>query len=239
MYPSSRSVTGRVRVPELMDDPSLDRPRHAAALAGLARLNTASASPQSVWSPIERLARELSANRLRVLDVATGGGDIPCALWRIARRRGLHLDLHGIDISHQALDFARRRARACGAPIQFAHRDAIAGELPAGFDVIVSSLFLHHLEREHAAGLLLKMARAARHLVLVNDLRRCRTGLLLAHLAGRLLTRSPVVRVDAPRSVRAAFTLDEVRELARSVRLEGAVVRPRWPCRWLLQWRRS
>ena len=38
------------------------------------------------------------------------------------------------------------------------------------FDVIATSLFLHHLDNEQARALLGKMGKSARHLVLVNDL---------------------------------------------------------------------
>ena len=100
------------------------------------------------------------------------------------------------------------------------------------------SLFLHHLDEEPAAQLLRVMAAAARRLVLVNDLRRGWDGLLLAHFAGLCLTRSPVVRVDAVRSVRAAFTLAEARRLAATAGLAGASVSRRWPARFLLTWQR-
>ena len=71
-----------------------------------------------------------------------------------------------------------------------------------------------------------------------SDLDRSVSGLLLAHLACRLLTTSGVVHTDGPRSVRAAFTLPEARELARRAGLEGAEFRRNWPCRWLLSWSR-
>jgi len=75
--------------------------------------------------------------------------------------------------------------------------------------------------------------------VLVNDLVRSRRGLLLAYLAAHLLTTSDVIHVDAPRSVRAAFTLCEVRKLAHDAGLEDVAVSRRWPCRMLLVWSRS
>src|SRR5206468_427568 len=146
-------------------------------------------------------------------------GDIPLSLWRKGQRAGLHLDVHGIDINDRALEFARRRADAAGAKVQFSRMNALTEELPAGYDVIVSSLFLHHLDDESATRLLRSMARATNHLVLVNDLRRHWGGLLLARLAALVLTWSPVVRVDAVRSVRAAFTMAEIRALAVSAGL--------------------
>src|SRR5437762_3169037 len=78
--------------------------------------------------------------------------------------------------------------------------------------------------------------RARRHGL---DLRRGLGGLVLAHVACRLLTRSDVVHVDGPRSVEAAFTIAEARALAERAGLTGAVVGRRWPFRFLLTWEKA
>ncbi|MEK6258033.1 MAG: methyltransferase domain-containing protein [Planctomycetota bacterium] len=233
-----RWLSERVCEPEVMDDPALDRQRHFAALRGLARLNGLSASASIVWKPIAQLARQLKVNRLRVLDVATGAGDLPLRLWRKARRANLQLDLHGVDISPQALDFARQRAEAEGAEIEFSQLDVLNGELPRGYDVVISSLFFHHLDNRRVAALLRGMADAANHLVLVSDLRRNVGGWLLAHAAARLFTASDVVHTDAPLSVKAALTMHEMRDMAAGIGLKGVTVQRRWPYRFLLAWRR-
>jgi SAM-dependent methyltransferase len=235
--PLLSTLAHRVRESEDIDDPGLETDRLYGALGGISTINLVSASSWIVWRPIARLARQLGRDRLRVLDIATGAGDIPRALVRRSQRKGLRLEIHGVDISERALDYARQHSPA-GAGLQFSRLDALAEPLPPGYDVIVSSLFLHHLDDEPAVTLLRKMAAATNYLVLVNDLRRGWGGLVLACLAGRLLTRSPVVRVDAVRSVRAAFTLAEARHTAAEAGLEGAVVSRRWPCRFLLHWQK-
>ena len=96
------------------------------------------------------------------------------------------------------------------------------GPLPEDYDIVMCSLFLHHLDDEMAVDLLSKMAAAARRLVVVNDLRRSTIGYLLAWLGCRLLTRSPVVHVDGPRSVQAAFSLDEIRSVLKQSGLKSA-----------------
>lgn len=50
------------------------------------------------------------------------------------------------------------------------------GAAPAGYDVVITSLFLHHLGAHDAEVLLALMASRARHLVLVNDLIRSPLG---------------------------------------------------------------
>ena len=229
----------RFREPEIMDDPALDGGRHEAALRGLSRLNYLSGSARTIWPPLAALARQLGRRQLRVLDVATGAGDVPVRLWQIARRAGLHLEIHGVDVSPRAVEYAARRAAAEQAAIHFSVLDVLAGSLPGGFDVVTCSLFLHHLAEEQGVLLLQAMAKAAKHLVLVNDLRRSAAGLALAHLAAWTLSGSDVVRVDGARSVRAAFTIGEAAALARAAGLNGAIVERRWPLRFLLSWRRS
>lgn len=227
----------RVRLPEVMDDPQLDAARHRHALRGLARINMLSTSAAHVWRPLVQLARQQQLTKLRLLDVATGAGDIPIALWKRARRAGLDLEITAIDKSPQALEFAAAAAARHGAEIRFETCDVLADELPAdAYDAAVSSLFLHHLSNQQALELLRAMRRSARRLVVVNDLLRCTRGWLLAHLAARLFTTSDVVAVDAPLSVRAAFTLEEVRRLADEAQLDGAELTRRWPLRFLLSW---
>lgn len=226
----------RRRLPELMDQPGLDRSRHFEALRGLERINHVSRSSYAFWPAVRRMARS-SGQPVRVLDLATGAGDVPIGLWRLARRAGIELEIAGCDRSSQALEYARQRAREQRAEVRFFALDALAEQLPAGYDVLMCSLFLHHLDDGQAEDLLRRMALATRRLVLVADLRRGRDGYLLAWVGTRLLSRSAIVHTDGPRSVEAALTLAEARALARRAGLEDATVEPRWPCRYVLTWR--
>jgi 2-polyprenyl-3-methyl-5-hydroxy-6-metoxy-1,4-benzoquinol methylase len=221
--------------PEVMDQPGLDPGRHRQALHGLGRLNFWSGSAGILWPPIAALARR-SARPVRVLDLASGGGDVPIRLWHRARRAGLPVAVTGCDVSRVAVEHATHQAERQRADVRFFVADALTAEIPGEYDVVVCSLFLHHLKEDQAAELLRRMAAAAGRLVLVNDLVRGRAGLLLARVATRLLTRSPVVHVDGPRSVEGAFTIAEARALADWAGLGGASVERRWPCRFLLTW---
>lgn len=227
--------------PEIMDQPDLDVGRHDQALAGLARINRLSRSADILWPPIRQLAGELGGRPLTLLDVATGAGDLPIALWLKARRAGLDLAIAGCDISERAVEHARRRAKQAGAPVHYFQRDALADDLVEGatrrWHVVISSLFLHHLNEGQAVALLRRMSTAAERLVLINDLRRCRAGYWLAYVGARVLSRSDVVHVDGPRSVEGAFTLDEAVNLCRQAGLDPIEAHRRWPCRYLLTWR--
>jgi 2-polyprenyl-3-methyl-5-hydroxy-6-metoxy-1,4-benzoquinol methylase len=236
--PFLSSLSVRDRQPEVMDQPDLDPSVHHRALRGLARINAWSRSAATLW-PVIAATRAVLQRPLRVLDVATGAGDVPLGLWRHARRAGWPIELVGCDISPVALDHARKRVAAAGANIQFFQHDVLVEPLPAGYDVVTSSLFLHHLTEAEAVIVLRRMKDASTRQVAVNDLLRSRAGYVSAWAGTRLLTRSPVVHIDGPLSVRAAFTVPELRRLADEAGLSGATIAPRWPFRALLTWDRG
>lgn len=232
-------LSQRNRRPEIMDQPGLDPGEHAAALRGLERINVLSRSGATLWPAIERLGRQRSARPLRVLDLACGGGDVALTLARRGARTGLKIEVEGCDVSPTAVALARQRAEARGVDVRFFECDVLAGPLPEGFDVLTTTLFLHHLDDDQAVGLLRRMRETAGAAVLVDDLVRSRWGHALAWVGCRLLSGSRVVRHDGPVSVVAAFTPAEALEAARRAGLDGATLTRHWPERFLLAWNRS
>ena len=223
--------------PELMDAPDVDATEHRRALAGLARINRISLSSRILWPSIRELARK--AHRpLRLLDLASGGGDVLCDLGHRAKVGGLAIELVGLDRSPVAVETARALSRKRGIQATFSEGDVLDGPWPEAIDVVMCSLFLHHLESTDVVRLLRRMASAATT-VLANDLIRGWLGYQLAWWGCRLLTRSPIVHCDGPRSVEGAFSLDEIRDLARQAGLESIRLTRHWPERFLLRWDRS
>jgi 2-polyprenyl-3-methyl-5-hydroxy-6-metoxy-1,4-benzoquinol methylase len=224
----------RHRLPEIMDQPGLDVARHRKALRGLARINAFSGSARLLWPPIAALAQTTS-RPLRVVDFATGGGDVPLRLWRRALRAGLSLRTEACDLSPVAIEHAR--SAAAGTDVRFFVHDVLASPPPGDFDVAISSLFLHHLDEDQAITLMRHMSSAA-PIVIINDLERRFFGWLLAWLGTRLLSTSRVVHIDGPRSVAGAFTIAEARSLAERAGLTEVQVTRHCPFRFRLIGRR-
>jgi len=222
-----------------MDQPGLETSLHRQALAALRRVNWMSRTAGSLWRPITDLAKQQGPRSLRVLDVACGGGDVALRLARRAAAAGLNLTVTACDISPVAIEFARDQARRTGLhDVSFFTHDAVMQPLPEQYDVVTCTLFLHHLEDESATGFLRNIMAAADKMVLLSDLRRTWFGYFLSHLAGRVLSRSPIVHNDGPLSVAAAFRIEEVRSLAERSGMTDATIRRIWPQRFLLSWRR-
>jgi len=233
----------RHREPEIMDQPDLDRDRLDYALGGLSRLNRWSGSAAKLWPVLRDLAMQSQRAdsptcpkpvTLRILDLATGAGDNPIRLALKARKENLSMYFAGCDVNPRSIEFASRRAQEAGADVDWLVRDVLTDELPSGYDVVMCSLFMHHLNNDQAVCLLGRMWQAASRAVVVCDLVRSRFGLWLATAASRILTRSDVVHTDGPISVRAAYTIDEFANIVNHAGLLENRIWRRWPARFLL-----
>jgi 2-polyprenyl-3-methyl-5-hydroxy-6-metoxy-1,4-benzoquinol methylase len=225
--------------PELMDDPSLDRALHLQARTGLARLNTLSGAAHSLLPPLKQLMREKNLTSLKILDIATGAADVPFRLMRVAAREGLNIQVDGCDFSETALQQARESAKQRGLKSQFFPLDVLKSSIPPEYDVVMCSLFTHHLDDAENIALLRSMQQAAKHMVIVSDLQRSRVNHALIWLACRLVTTSPVVHFDGPASVRNSYTAHELSRLSKEAGMHGAQVQQIFPCRMMLVWRKD
>jgi len=236
--PLLRDLSHRDRRPELMDDPALAETLHRQALSGLERVNRISGIASLLWRSIHPLCQRSPQRPLRVFDVGCGGGDISVGVWKKAQRAGCPIQIGGCDISPKALRMSTERARAAGAEAEYVSVDILNEPLPRGWDVMYCSLFLHHFDEEQGVRLLCNMAQNAEQMVLVDDLIRDRLGYFLCWWGVRLLTRSPIVHVDGPLSVRAGFQPAEVLDMADRAGMPGAKISRHWPQRLLMKWER-
>jgi SAM-dependent methyltransferase len=128
------------------------------------------------------------------------------ALWHRAKRAGLRVELVGCDVSPAAVQFANEATARAGAPIAFFRHDVTGDPLPDGFHMVMSTLFLHHLDEEAIAFLRDAAAKAHDRLV-IQDLVRSPLSYWFARLGTRALLLSDICqaqRTDFGRDSRAA-----------------------------------
>ena len=165
-----------------------------------------------------------------------------CRLALYANQANLSFVGVGCDLRETACRHARQEAdrwlgEAKRTRVEFVQLNCLHDELPSDFDVVLCSLLLHHLHEADAVRLMVRMRETARLAVLIDDLLRSQAGYWLAWLGTRVLTRSRIVHVDGPLSVKAAFTLDEVQAMAEAAGMTTATIARHWPFRYLLEWR--
>jgi 2-polyprenyl-3-methyl-5-hydroxy-6-metoxy-1,4-benzoquinol methylase len=230
-------INARRVVDEIMDSPDVDPSEHAQALAGLRRINIASKAAAHIARPLIQFARRENLDRLSMLDVACGGGDVSAGIAKTAADAGVTIDLTLLDRSETALKLASTAATRAGIAANTVQADLLNGWSADTFDVVTCSLFLHHIRQgDDVVDLLARVRSVARRMVIISDLRRCQPGLVAAWIGSRVMSRSPIVHFDAPASVRAAWTQDELKQFALRAGMKSARVDRCWPWRLLLIW---
>jgi 2-polyprenyl-3-methyl-5-hydroxy-6-metoxy-1,4-benzoquinol methylase len=208
------------------------------ALRDLSRLNKLSGSSAILWNEIKQHCESRNMQEVRVLDVATGSGDVLIDLHRLASSSGIKLRVLGCDINPFTVEAAANRALANGIKdAEFWCADAITQRLEKRVDVVTVSLFTHHLREDEVVSLIDNVSNNTDPL-LINDLARSTLNLALVTIATRLVSMSRVVHFDGPASVRNAFTPAELDDLARQAGLENFSIKNKFPCRMLLKWSR-
>lgn len=205
---------------EQLDGPLDDPAALAGNLRDLGRINRHLGGVDLSAAAIDALAAH--RDELTMIDVGTGGADIPVALIDRARGRGRRLRVVGVDSRPEILAAAVHASPAIAATdgLELHVGDGRSLRYPdRSFDVAHASLVLHHLEAGEALALLREMGRVARLGIVINDLQRNRIGWLGAWLIGHLLTRNRMTRYDAPLSVRRAYRADEMTAMLRTAGL--------------------
>jgi ubiquinone/menaquinone biosynthesis C-methylase UbiE len=205
---------------ELLDGPLDDPAALAGNLRDLRRINRWLGGIRLSADAIDALAAH--REQLTVLDVGTGGADIPMALLARADERGRGLAVVGIDSRPEVLAAAVVARPAVAATPGLELHVGDGRSLPyadGSFDVVHTSMVLHHLPPDEAVLLLREMGRVGRLGVVVNDLERSRFGWIGAWLMGHLLTRNRYTRQDAPLSVLRSYRADEMKALMRTAGL--------------------
>ncbi|MGQ0645524.1 MAG: methyltransferase domain-containing protein [Elusimicrobiota bacterium] len=208
-------LSRRINEPEIMDGETLPERDLREALAFLAMTNRFFGGETVVLRRFERWSRRWKPGEsIRVLDVGSGGADIPAALSRWAARRGFDLRVTALELILETAAIARENIRALSA-VEVRQDDFFRlAEGDESFDYVTASLFLHHCAPEDAPRVLRAFDRLARRGVIVSDLLRSRAGYWAVKALSRL-AGNRVVRHDGPLSVRRAFRLEELAALAR------------------------
>jgi ubiquinone/menaquinone biosynthesis C-methylase UbiE len=209
-------LTGAV---ELLDGPLDDPAALRANLRDLRRLNRltggAGLSVQAI--------RELLPGGGSVLDVGTGGADIPVAMLSDARRRRVTVEVTATDSRSEVLDAALSAwptlARVDGLRLE--RGDGRSLPYPdESFDAAHTSLVLHHLNEDDAIAFIRELRRVSRRGIVANDLARGWLFWVGVQLLTHTIAASRYTRHDGPLSVRRAWTRPEMETLIRRAGLE-------------------
>ncbi len=212
---------------ELMDTDDLDPAVYAAVLRDLAQVNSITMARRPTLDFLERLPQQ-TGRPLKVLDVGFGDGDMLRCIAKWAARRGIAVDLHGIDLNPNSADTARARTPA-DMQVHYATGDYadLAGQ---HWDVIISSLVAHHMTHDQLIRFLRFMDAQARLGWFINDLHRHGFAWMGYPLLATLMQWHQIVRHDGRLSIARSYRPQEWPPLLAEAGVSARAVR-RFPFR--------
>ncbi|WP_054589749.1 methyltransferase domain-containing protein [Sphingopyxis macrogoltabida] len=204
---------------EEMDAVELPPERYARVLADLSRINALTMAPRPTLGFLERVrARGTGGRPWRILDVGFGAGDMLARIARWGDRRGVALELAGVDLNPKSAPVAEARLGGRARLVTGDYRD-LAGQ---GWDIILSSLVTHHMTPTQRTGFLRFMEAESARGWLVNDLHRQRLPFMGFPLLAVLALADPIVRRDGQLSVGRSFRRAEWQAMLAAALPESA-----------------
>jgi trans-aconitate methyltransferase len=189
-------------LPELMDG-ECSYEDFRGCLRSLEQINRWLLGYRPTLNWLKRLPHE-SRNPVHIVDVGCGGGDLLREIAGWARRRGIAVQLTGIDLNPYAAHAAAESTpKELG--IEWVTGNALLYRPENPVDIVVSSLTAHHLEDEEIVALLRWMEATARAGWFINDLERSEWSCRMFALVERMVGWHRFVRHDAPVSFRRAL----------------------------------
>jgi 2-polyprenyl-3-methyl-5-hydroxy-6-metoxy-1,4-benzoquinol methylase len=153
-------------------------------------------------------------DKLRIIDLATGSGDIPRLIVDYARKIGAEVEIDAVDKQLATLEIARKLS-VDYPEILYSEANILEWQTAKAYHLVLCSLVLHHFSDEEAVRVLRRCRELSRKFVLVSDLRRGLVATAGVYFLTALIFREPMTRYDARLSAARAFSFKELDKLAR------------------------
>ncbi|MDQ2843092.1 MAG: methyltransferase domain-containing protein [Acidobacteriota bacterium] len=198
----------RLIEPEVLDHVSPEEAR--PNLADLVRINEKFGGHSVLRKTLQRVAE--TSESFTLLDIGAGSGDSARVI------QGMYPASSVTSLDYNSTNFEK-------APYPKVMADAFA--LPfshCSFDYVLCTLFLHHFEDQEVMQLLRGFYAVARRAVLVCDLERNIIPYLFLPASKSVFRWNTITVEDGMRSVRAAFRVKELAEVAATAGLANVEV---------------
>jgi 2-polyprenyl-3-methyl-5-hydroxy-6-metoxy-1,4-benzoquinol methylase len=211
---------------ELLDSPLVTEKLLVRNLRELDFLNRNSGGHRVTLEGIKMLMTD-KLKEYHIVDLGCGSGDLlrVAATW--ASAKGYRVRLTGVDKHHGAIRYLQ--GESAGFPeisgTTADYRNFLKNS--SGIDIIVCSLFCHHLNNKELLWLLEKMYSHSTAGFVINDLQRNRLAYYMALAMTRIFGGSELARHDGPVSVLRGFKADELHALFSEAGVKNYIIHRR------------
>ena len=223
MQPDALDFRRRAELTELMDEPC-SREELRACLRDLARVNRWFLAYRPVVRWLDSLALRSAERPLHILDAGCGYGDGLRRIEAWAQDRKIPVQLTGCDLNPDTVAIAADESPSASR-IEWTAADIFSFDGRRPIDIIVSSLFTHHLKESEIVRFLRWMEAHAQIGWFINDLSRASTPYKLFKAFSKAARLHPFVQHDGPVSIARAFVPDDWRRMCAAAGLETQDIR--------------
>src|SRR5260370_7560955 len=150
--------------------------------------------------------------RLRIVDLATGSGDIPRLIAEYGRKVGGELRIDALDRQSATLEIATKLS-VHYPEISFIETDVFSWQPSTTYDVVFCTLALHHFSDGDAVRLLQRCRQLSPKFVLVSDLRRGCLATIGVYLFTTTMFRDPMPQHNSRLSITRPFSFSVMTHL--------------------------
>ena len=168
-----------------------------------------------------------------IVDIGCGGGDNMIAVAQWAKKNNISVNLTGIDLKKDAIDYAKQNCAAY-PNIKFIESDYKLVAFADEADIIMSSLFCHHLNEKQIVECTNWMHKNARIGFVINDLERNKIAYYSIKWLTKFFSSSYLVKNDAAVSVTRGFKKQELNSVLDSCIDLHYKIKWKWAFRYLV-----
>jgi SAM-dependent methyltransferase len=228
-----RDLSSRSTEHELLDEDNIEFNELLHCLRSLEFINTLTLAYRPTLRWLKVIFRQHKNTVLRVIDAGSGSGDMLRKIETLASLEQVSVNLLGVDLNPNAKKVAQTLHASTN--IQHLTANIFSFNSPESVDVVISSLFTHHLTDKQIIEFLQWMDKITIHGWFINDLHRHCLPYYFIKIATALFSRNRLIRNDAAVSVARAFTKSDWQRLIKRAHISSEV-RIKWhfPFRYCL-----
>ncbi len=226
-------TTHRTDEEEIMDDFSIDGKVLHDTLDTLATINKWLGGNKIALDSIKKvLKNHPKTEPITIIDLGCGGGDILRRISIFGKKAGYRFNLIGIDANKDAIVYAKKLSEDYDN-ISYFDYDLFSEEFDQlEYDLVLSTLFLHHFKEAQIISVLEKILQKAKLGIIVNDLHRHPMAYYLFKLITIPVTNRLIIE-DGLTSVLRAFKRKELVSFSEKLNVVPYI---KWKWAFRYQW---
>lgn len=229
-------TTYRTRESEVMDDFDLKGEELAKTLRDLDKVNKWLGGNKITIKGVEKIIEETSPGfPVKIADIGCGNGTMLREIANFGRKKGIDLELTGIDANPHAIEIAAELARDY-PEIKFEAINIFSTAFAEKkYDIVLCTLTLHHFNDAQIRQLMNVFIESATLGIVINDLQRSRAAYYLFQAFCAVFIRNEIARKDGLISILRGFKKEDLRKYCKDHKnVKSQKIRWKWAFRY--QW---